>query len=203
MEEGPEPQEIVERSVEHHHQGHESAHEPEDRRREIMVAAITSALLAVCAAIGSLFSGHAANQAILKQTEASDRWAYFQAKSTKGHIYESDRMLLGVLGEVIRKVVPGEHGADDTIKSALQGIATQVNKYETEKQQIEEEARELEQESRHEFHKHHLYAMGIASFQVGIVLASISILIRYRAIWIVSLIAGAVGIVFVFVGLLA
>src|SRR5271167_3063413 len=101
MEEGPEAHEIVERSVEQHHHGHEAAHEPEDRRREIMIAAITSAMLAVCASIGSLFSGHAANQAILKQTEASDRWSYFQAKSTKGHIYESDRMILGVLAEVV------------------------------------------------------------------------------------------------------
>jgi hypothetical protein len=203
VEEGPEPQEIVERSVEHHHQGHESGGEPDDRRREIMIAAITSAILAVCAAIGSLFSGHAANQAILKQTEASDRWAYFQAKSTKGHIYESNRMVLSVLAEVIKKIVPGEHPADDAIKPALDRMAKEVNKYETEKEEIAEEARELEHESKHEFQKHHLYAMGIASFQVGIVLASISILVRYRAVWIISLVAGGVGIVFLIAGLVA
>jgi hypothetical protein len=203
MDEGPEAHEIVERSVEQHHQGHEAAHEPEDRRREIMIAAITSAILAVCASIGSLFSGHAANQAILKQTEASDRWAYFQAKSTKGHIYESNRMVLSVLAEVVGKVAPGANAPADIIKPALDKIATQVDKYETEKQEIEEEARALENESKHEFQKHHLYAMGIASFQVGIVMASISILVRYRVVWIISLVGGAVGIVFVIGGLVA
>jgi hypothetical protein len=86
MEEGPEPHEWVERSVEHHHQEHE--HPAEDgSRREIIVSAITAAVLAVFAALGSLLSGHEANQAILNQTRASDQWAYFQSKSTKGHIY--------------------------------------------------------------------------------------------------------------------
>ena len=51
------------------------------------VSAVTAAVLAVLAAIGSLLSGHAVNQAILEQTKATDQWAYYQTKSTKGHVY--------------------------------------------------------------------------------------------------------------------
>jgi hypothetical protein len=110
-------------------------------------------------------------------------------------------MILGVLAEVVGKLAPGGNAPGDIIKPALDKIATQVDKYESEKQEIEAEARALEHESKHEFQKHHLYAMGIAAFQVGIVMASISILVRYRVVWIISLVGGAVGIVFVIAGL--
>ena len=53
------------------------------------VSAVTAAVLAVLAAIGSLLSaGHAVNQAILEQTKATDQWAFYQAKSTKSHVYQ-------------------------------------------------------------------------------------------------------------------
>ena len=45
------------------------------------------------------------------------------------------------------------------------------------------------------------FASGVALLQVGIVLASISILVRYRALSVMSLLAGAVGLVFLLMGL--
>jgi len=66
-----------------------------------------------------------------------------------------------------------------------------------------EEAEHLEAESRHEFHKHHQFALGIACFQVGIVLASVSFLVRLRAIYYLSLLARLTGLVWVITGLLA
>src|SRR4051794_583494 len=88
MEEGPEPHEWVEKAAEHQHHEHEAGHESVAKRREMTNSAITAAVLAVLAAFGSLLSGHAANEAILAQTQASDKWSYFQAKSTKGHLYD-------------------------------------------------------------------------------------------------------------------
>ena len=41
------------------------------------LSAITAAVLAVLAAIGSLLSGYTVSQAILKQTQATDQWAYY------------------------------------------------------------------------------------------------------------------------------
>ena len=68
MEEGPEPQEWVEKAAEEGHHG--PAHATEGRT---MASAITAAVLAVLAAAGSLLSGHAANEAILAQTRAAER----------------------------------------------------------------------------------------------------------------------------------
>jgi hypothetical protein len=189
MEEGLEPHEVIERTVEHHHHGHEAA--AASSSSPTMLSAITAAVLAVLAAVGSLLSGHAANQAILKQSEASDQWAYYQAKSTKGHLYEVGREILAVLAS----------SAGDT-KSALDRFEQQRSKYDREKEEIKATAEGLEKESRHEFSQHHYYSLGIASFQVGIVLASISILVRHRATWWLSLVGGVLGIMFLLRGLL-
>jgi hypothetical protein len=189
MEEGLEPHEVFERTVEHQHHGGE--HAPAEPRSSTPIFAITAAMLAVLAAVGSLLSGHAANQAILKQTEASDQWAYYQAKSTKGHIYEVGREIVSVLS-----------GASGESKSALDRFEQQKNKYDREKEEIREKAEELQKESQHEFRQHHYYSLGIASFQVGIVLASISILVHHRATWWLSLVGGLMGILFLMRGVL-
>ncbi len=190
MEEGPEPQEWVERAAEEHHHAHAHEH-AEAAHSGPTPAAITAAILAVMAAIGSLLSGHAANQAILAQSQATDQWAFYQAKGTKGHIYEVAGELIHVLGQP----------ENERSKPALDKFRDQAKRYDGEKEEIQRHAEALEEESRHELHRHHRYALGVSLFQVGIVLASVSILVRYRALYILSLVAGAVGLVFVALGL--
>ena len=195
MEEGPEPHEWLEKAAEEHHHGHE--HGSAARGSEMTVSAVTAAVLAVLAAFGSLLSGHAVNQAILEQTKATDQWAYYQAKSTKGHVY-----LVG--GEIIKALSATQSQstkAGDAQPPALKHFQEQTERYDREKEEVKKEAEHLEAESQHEFHKHHQFALGIACFQVGIVLASVSILVRLRAIYYLSLVAGAAGLVFTVLGL--
>lgn len=195
MEEGPEPQEWVERAAEEHH--HAGEHAAGEKRAGMMASAITAAVLAVSAAVGALLSGHAANQAIIAQTKASDQWSYFQSKSTKGHIYK-------VAAEIVSALSPTAGGAQaESVKTTLDRFRTESARYGREDEEIKREAEGLEAESRHEFRKHHLFALGIASFQVGIVLASVSILVRYRVLYFLSLAAGAIGLAWLIAGLLA
>ncbi len=160
-------------------------------------SAITAAVLAVMASIGSLLSGHAANLAILAQTKATDQWAYFQAKSTKGHVDQvAAEIVLALSG------APEARQAEPS-RAALDHFRGESAKYDREKDEIKKEAEHLEGESRHEFHKHHSFAIGIALFQVGIVLASVSILVRSRLLYGLSLLAGLGGLVWLVLGLLA
>jgi uncharacterized protein DUF4337 len=187
MEEGPEPQEWVERTSEEVHHGHHPG--------SMVLEAITAATLAVLAALGSLLSGHAANQAILAQTRAVDQWAYFQSKGTRGHLYE-------VGGEVVKALSENQTDiSSDRIKSVVNRFEEKSMRYDREKQEIRREAERLEGEAQHEFHKHHHYALGVASFQIGIVLASVSILVRYRLLYLSSLATGGIGFALLLLGL--
>ena len=192
MEEGPEPQEWVERATEEHH--HKQEHGEGESRAEMMSSAITAAILAVMAAIGSLLSGHAANHAILGQTLATDQWAYYQAVSTRSHLYE-------VNAELLEAMNGGEKAAE--IKPKVEQLQKKAKDYDAKKEEIRKEAEHLVEESRLELKKHNRYSLGIAAFQVGIVLASVSILVKVRTLWSLSLVAGVVGLGYLFSGFVA
>src|SRR5713226_1938583 len=51
--------------------------------------ALSTAILAVFAAIAGLLAGKHANEAMMSQIEASDQWNYYQAKSIKGSVLDA------------------------------------------------------------------------------------------------------------------
>jgi hypothetical protein len=189
VQEGPEPHEWVERTAEEHHKPESHGDLPER-----MVPAITAAVLAVFAAFGSLLSGHAANEAILAQTKATDQWAFFQSKSTKEQIFDVGTQLVHALTEGTAQA--------DRARPSLEHLRGEVQRYDREKEEIKREAEHWEEESRHEYRKHTRFALGIALFQVGIVLSSVSLLVRFRWLHTLSLFAGVLGLLCLVVGLL-
>src|ERR1700686_5624018 len=55
--------------------------------------ALSTAVLAVLAAIAGLLSGKHANEAMMNQIEASDQWGYYQAKSIKASVLDAKMAL--------------------------------------------------------------------------------------------------------------
>ena len=193
MEEEAEPQEWVERAAEEHHHGHAAA-----EHSSTTVPAITAAVLAVLASLGSLLSGHAANEAVLAMIRTTDQWAYFQSTSTKGHLYEVGAEIVSAGPRRRAEPPPGPAQVE-----AIDQFRAETRRYETEKAKLKHEAEASHAESRHELHRHERFALAVAAFQVGIVLASVSLLVRLKAIYALSLVAGAVGLVCLLLGLTA
>ena len=80
--------EEIEVPTEHLHEKMEEAaeegeHEGRETKKEhtwISRVAVSSALLAVAAAISALLAGHHANEAMFEEMKATDQWALFQSK---------------------------------------------------------------------------------------------------------------------------
>ena len=62
-------------------------------------AALSTAVLAVLAAIAGLLSGHHVNEAMMNQIEASDQWSYYQSKSIKASVLDAKTSLTGTSNE--------------------------------------------------------------------------------------------------------
>jgi hypothetical protein len=58
------------------------------KERWLNYLALTTVILALGATLSTLRVGSFSNRSILRQTQASDQWAYYQAKSIKGYLYE-------------------------------------------------------------------------------------------------------------------
>jgi hypothetical protein len=172
---------------------HEAIHEELEKEGGafLRTIALTTALLAALAAIASLRAGATVNEALVLKTEAtrlqseaSDQWAYYQAKGVKSAVQEATRASWLALG----KEPPPDH-------------AEKAKRYAAEQEEIAEKAREKEKErdersreADHLLHAHHRFASAVAFFQVAIALGAVSALTRSRLVWLGSLAVGAAGI---------
>lgn len=156
--------------------------------------ALTTVILAVCATLATFKGGGYSTRAVLSQSQASDQWAYFQAKGIKEYIYEMQKEKLELEIEAMRPKAPAKVIED--YEKKLDAYSKKVKKYEEEKGEIQKEAKKLE-DIRNEA-KEHSQAFGIAVIflQIAILLSSIAALLKKKAVWIFGLIVGIIGSVY-------
>jgi len=154
-------------------------HRAEHGERWISWVALSTAILAVLAAIAGLLSGKHANEAMMSQIESSDQWGYYQAKSIKASVLDAKISLANAPNE-----------AD----------AAKRDRYEKEQEEIKIEAEKKQAEAKSNFHRHEIFARGVTMFQIAIAIAAISALTKKRRFWLVSLLFGIAGAVFLALG---
>jgi len=160
---------------------HESVQEEAEKAREkwVLLVALSTAILAVFAALCSLMAGHHANEALIEQIQASDQWAYYQAKGIKAAVLESKIETLQALSKQ-----PSEKDKE-TIKI-----------YKKEQKEIEEQAKEKERSSSIHLTAHNLLAKAVTVFQIAIAVSAISVLTRRKWLWYGSGVLGVIGFIF-------
>jgi hypothetical protein len=168
---------------------HAEGHHAEGPRWTLYLS-LSTAIIAVFAAVGALQSGHyeshallAKNEAILAQAKATDEWAWFQAKGMKAAMYEAQAEAAA---------------GNEAVVKRLEG---QRDKYKHEQDELQKKADELEhevklkgEEGERFFAVHHQFALAVTIFQVSIALSAIAALTRRRPLWFVSMLVGASGI---------
>ena len=152
--------------------------------------ALTTAVFAAVAAIASLQAGATVNEALALKTEgarlqaeASDQWAYYQAKGLKATVTELSRDTWVALD-----------------KTPPEALAKSQERYAEDQRRSADKAKELEQErdakSREAdqlMQRHHFFAQAVALLQVAIALGAVAALTRRRAVWIGSALLGVAG----------
>jgi hypothetical protein len=166
----------------HEHMEHSAEHSKENW---IMGVALSSAILAVFAAISALLAGSHANEAMINQIKASDQWAYYQAKGIKASLLTSKIEILTAL-----KRSP----SGDDVKKAEQ--------YKDDQEKIKEEATKFEEDSEAHLKHHEILAHSVTFFQVAIAIGAIAALARKRVFWLFSMAVGALGVVFFVMGII-
>ena len=191
METGPEPQELLEQAE---HNRHYTEHSNGPSFSFVNRCAITASIMAVLAACGSLLSGHAVNEAIMKQAQATDEWAYYQAKSTKEHVIEGDGI---VLSSLLKAEGKNNTGAANQAVSDFQKLSVRYSK---EKEEIKAQAENVQRQSERKFSEHEDFSFAVACFQIAIVLSSISMIVQRKWLYMASLSTGLFGLIFVAIG---
>ena len=160
--------------------------------------ALTTVLFAVCATLSTLKGGSFSTRSVMAQSQASDQWSFYQAKSIKGYIYDLQAEKLGLELKTIKGLTRRSVVAD--YENRIAAYREKVEKYEKEKDEIKQKAEELEKQRVDA--QAHSGAFGLAAMflQIAILLSSIAALMKKKYFWFLGMAAGCLGLVYFFNG---
>jgi hypothetical protein len=151
------------------------AHDPFDK-----TVAGTMAIIAALLAVVSVLGQHFQAEELLNQQKASDQWAFYQAKDIR-------RYSAQVAQDTLKEMKPnaasiGKYNQDE-------------KRYVKQRADIEERAREFEKERDSSARKAVRFHVGEVFLELAIVLSSLSILMKQRALFMAGAAAALIGVV--------
>lgn len=217
---------------------HELQEEREEREKEekrdswTKSVGLSTAVMAVFAALASLRSGQLVNEALIHQVKASDSWNEYQSARMKDHLFtlttnslldanasnpevasiltepESEpaqkaESVKGEGGAKPAEAKPKPHFAPKSAAKRIQEYKSKINDELSKEADRSAAAKGLEKESKEELERHHKFEHSVTLIQVAVALGAVSALTKVKPIWFISLFAGAVGIGLFFWGFMS
>lgn len=155
-------------------------------KRTTQFIALTALILAICATFSSLYAGANASKGILAQSQASDGWAYYQAKSIKEELY---KMQLESL-----ETDPPDNVDPEKLSVLKQKYQQTIDRYNTEQVDIRKDANQKEVDRDHFLALNKGFAGALTYLQIAILLTSLAGLMKQIYFWYAGIAVGAFGI---------
>ena len=151
----------------------------------ILPVSLTMSILAVLVAVATLFGHRAHTEELLLQAQATDQWAYYQAKNIRLHEMQAMVDLLNV-------VTTKDAQKTDSLREKYQ---KEVERYSSDKDTISEKAKEQEHERDLLRAKADRFDAGEGILEIALVICSLTLLTDKKFFWYAAMLIGAVGIV--------
>jgi len=156
--------------------------------------ALITAIFAVVLAITSLGGNNAMREMLLAQQQASDQWAFYQAKVIREHLYRSQKLRLEI--DLIERGSVMKSEVKERVEAMLKKLTGEEARYNAEKKEIENEAKKLEHERDVNRGKDPYFDYAEVLLQIAIVMASVSILSGSRPVFYFALTGAILGAFF-------
>jgi Domain of unknown function (DUF4337) len=170
---------MPEKVAELHEHAEHGAHDP-----GLAIVTVSMAVLAVLVAGVSLLGHRAHTEEILLETQATDQWAYYQAKDIRRRSYEL------FLDEISVFALQNTDQAAKIKDKYIQEVA----RYNDQQKGIESEARKAEDEVLIQQRRADRFDLGEVLLEAALVICSITLLTRKRFFWIFGLTMGTFGL---------
>jgi hypothetical protein len=184
------------------HESMEQADQAKEASGENRKIALLIAIIALCLALSETLGKGAQTESIAKNVEASNLWAFFQAKSIRRTVVttaaEQTRLGLGAAADDAAKAA-AQKQLDDWQKTAARYRSEPETGEGTE--QLAERAKHAEEERDLATAKYHHFELASGAFQIGIVLASATIITGMVVLAWVSGVLALAGIAFTALGI--
>ncbi|HVO68031.1 MAG TPA: DUF4337 domain-containing protein [Syntrophales bacterium] len=142
--------------------------------------ALAIAIMAVFAAITTLYLGKYSSRAILNQGQETNQWAYYQSKSIKSYIYEVQKQKLEL--EIIQTAGKPK-AVMDKYSKLINDYDKQIKRYEGEKAEIKTQAEAIAKSKEDAQTRAGNFGYGLIFLQIAIMLSSISALTKKKPLF--------------------
>ncbi len=166
----------------------------DEKDKWLNLLALTTVILALGATISTLSVGKYSNRGILKQTQASNQWAHYQAKSIKGYLYELQKEKLETDLKLLPTSTPAETLQD--YNKRIESYTSNIKRYEVEKQDIQKQALALESERDQASVHSQQFGIAVILLQLAILLSSIASVMKKKPMWLLGIFLGATGFIY-------
>jgi hypothetical protein len=158
------------------------------------LVALATAIMAVLAAITTLYLGKYSSRAILNQGQETSQWAYYQAKSIKSYVYEIQKQKLE-----LETMTSGNKPMVmmNRYSQLIKDYDRQIKRYDAEKAEIKATADALAKAKEDAQARAGNFGYGLIFLQIAIMLASISALTKKKPLFYLG-IATVSGWIFFF-----
>jgi hypothetical protein len=169
-----------------------------DNRRIALLISVLALFLALSETLGK----SAQTSAISDNVRASDLWSFFQAKTVR-------QTMLRTASEALALSGTNNEATKTAIKQKIDEWQKTIDRYEVDperpegRKQLSERALVLERSRDNALARYHNYEIASAAFQIGIVLASASVITGMVLLVFLSAGIGVVGLLFTTFGLFA
>jgi hypothetical protein len=157
-------------------------------------AAILVAVLAAFLSIATFLSNEAIKEAITGETKVADTTAVMEANEVKRIIADSNAQILRVVA-VGSPLARGASAKAEALDARIENELAPIDR------RLADQISLHQRERDHANDRHLVFEVSTIGFQVGIVLAGISIIVRRRWLLAGGGIVGVAGLVFMIVGL--
>jgi hypothetical protein len=176
---------------------HEGVELPEAHAEHVeypftVAVSVTMSILAVFVAGATLLGHRAHTEELLLQSQATDKWSYYQAKNIRFHEMQS-------VVDLLDSLAPQNM---DKLKAAREKYSKEVERYQEDKSDIGDEAKKLEDERDLVGRRADRFDGGEALLEVGLVICSLTLLTKRRFFWLAGTIMGASGVIVAISGFL-
>jgi hypothetical protein len=156
--------------------------------------ALTTATMAVFAAVTTLYVGKYSSRAVLLQGQETNQWAYFQSKSIKSHTFELqlERMRLDLLAGAAGK----SRAAEERYRKTMVSYEETVARYGREMGEIKAKAESLGSDKQQAQLRAGNYGYALIFLQIAIMLSSIAVIVKRPSLWYLGLASTAGWIYF-------
>ncbi len=157
--------------------------------------ALSTAILAVLAAVTTLYMGKYSSRAILMQGQETNQWGYYQAKSIKSYLYEIQAELMEM--ERLEGGAKNQKANSDKFEQVLNRYKTTIKRYDKEKAEIKAKGDELAKQKVIAQDRGGNFGYSLIFIQIALMLSSIAALTKKKPLWYLGL-ATTVGWLFFF-----